>query len=169
MHAINDIPLIDISKSETGCCALIEPAAWDKQTFIFKDKLFAKAQTRSFLHVPLNMDVVMKNAQAKIETAGAGASKWIILSQDTSAWHADHYFAVTKEVPGLETTKLTGTFVTKVFEGPYRDAHKWYSQLNQYAKSMGKPPLATYFFYTTCPNCAKTYGKNYVVGFAQIA
>jgi hypothetical protein len=25
-----------------------------------------------------------------------------------------------------------------------------------------------YFFYTTCPKCAKKYGKNYVVILAQI-
>jgi hypothetical protein len=25
-----------------------------------------------------------------------------------------------------------------------------------------------YFFYTTCPKCAKAYGKNYVVLLAQI-
>ena len=25
-----------------------------------------------------------------------------------------------------------------------------------------------YFFYTTCPKCAKHYGKNYVVGIAKV-
>jgi hypothetical protein len=25
-----------------------------------------------------------------------------------------------------------------------------------------------YFFYTTCPRCAKHYGKNYVVGVAKV-
>jgi len=25
-----------------------------------------------------------------------------------------------------------------------------------------------YFFYTTCPTCAKHYGKNYVVGVAKV-
>ncbi len=25
-----------------------------------------------------------------------------------------------------------------------------------------------YFFYTTCPKCAKAYGKHYVVLFAQV-
>ena len=25
-----------------------------------------------------------------------------------------------------------------------------------------------FFYYTTCPRCAKQYGKNYVVGLAQV-
>ena len=25
-----------------------------------------------------------------------------------------------------------------------------------------------YFYYTTCPKCAKKHGHNYVVGFAQV-
>lgn len=168
MYTLNNIPLIDVSKSATGCCALIEPAAWDEQVFTFKNKLFAKARTRSLLHVPLNMSTTMKNAQAKIDAAKAAAAEWIILSHEVSPWHADHYFAVTRDVPGLEMTRLSGTFLTKVFEGRYQEAYKWHEQLVEYAESKAKTPLAIYFFYTTCPNCAKTYGKNYVVGFAQV-
>jgi hypothetical protein len=77
-------------------------------------------------------------------------------------------FAVTQEVPGLSTKRLTGTFLTKVFEGPYRNAPQWHEQLGDYARSTGHTPYASYFFYTACPKCAKAYGKNYVVGFQQV-
>lgn len=169
MIVLRDIPLIDITKSETGCCTLIDPSDWDRQVFEFDNKLFAKVRTRSLLHIPLNMDAVMRSTQAKIDKAGAAAPRWIILSREVSPWHADHYFAVTKAVPGLEMTSLSGTFMTKVFEGPFRDAPDWHRQLIEYAESEGKTPLRAYFFYTTCPSCAKHYGKNYVVGFAQVA
>lgn len=169
MQAINHVPLIDLAKSTTGCCTLIDPADWDEQTFEFDNKLFAKARTRSFLHMPLNMSSVMKKAQAKINDIGAAADDWIILSYEASPWHTDHYFAVTKPVSELEMESMTGTFMTKVFEGPYKDAQKWYTQLIDYVKAQGKKPLRTYFFYTTCPNCSKTYGKNYVIGFEQVA
>lgn len=169
MYALNHVPVIDPSKSTTGCCTLIDPQEWDGETFEFKDKLFAKARTRSFLHVPLNMSSVMSRAQAKIDKAEASVDDFIILSNEASPWHADHYFAVSKEVPGLETERLTGTFMTKVFEGPFKDAQKWYKELIEYVKSKGKKPLKTYFFYTTCPKCSKVYGKNYVVGFEQVA
>lgn len=110
----------------------------------------------------------MSRAQAKIDEAGASVDDFIILSYEASPWHADHYFAVSKEVPGLESEWLSGMFMTKVFEGPYKDAQKWYKELTQYVKSKGKMPLKTYFFYTTCPKCSKAYGKNYVIGFQQV-
>lgn len=167
MYALNHVPLIDISKSTTGCCTLINPSDWDEQEFVFEDKPFVKARTRSFLHVPLNMNAVMKRAQAKIDDADARSDESIILSYEASPWHADHFFSVSKNVPDMEIVELSGHYMTKVFEGPYKDARKWYDQLIDYVTSKGKKPLKTYFFYTTCPNCAKAYGKNYVVGFAE--
>ena len=169
MNAVNHIPLINISKTQTGCCPLIDPAEWNEQTFVFKNKPFVKVKTHSFLHVPLNMGSVMKHAQEKIDEAGASLKEYLILSHEASTWHADHYLAVSKDVPGLENTTLSGTFVTRVFEGPYKDAPKWYGKLIQYARSINQKPLKTFFFYTTCPKCSKAYGKNYVVGFEQIA
>ncbi len=168
MNAVNHLPLIDPAKSTTGCCALIDPSEWDKQTFEFDNKLFAKAETRSFMHMPLNMSSVMSKAQLAIDDAEAAEKEWIILSKEVSSWKAEHYFAVTKDVPGLEMERLTGTFMTKVFEGPFKDAGKWHEQLMEFVKAAGKTPVQTYFFYTTCPNCSKVYGKNYVVGFAQV-
>ena len=32
----------------------------------------------------------------------------------------------------------------------------------------GKPDSEVWFFYSTCPKCAKAYGKNYVVGLAAV-
>lgn len=169
MYAINHIPLIDMTKSTTGCCTLINPKDWDEQKFTFEDKLFAKVRTRSFMHIPLNMTGVMKRAQEEIEQFDAADDEWIILSHETSPWHADHYFAVKRDVPTLETEHITGTFITKVFEGKFKDVPKWYARLMDYVASLGRKSMDTYFFYTVCPNCAKAYGKNYVVGFAQVA
>ena len=35
-------------------------------------------------------------------------------------------------------------------------------------KARGKSLQKLYFFYTTCPKCAKKHGKNYVVLLAQV-
>jgi hypothetical protein len=35
-------------------------------------------------------------------------------------------------------------------------------------EAAGRKVRRMYFFYTTCPKCAKKYGKNYVVIFAQV-
>ena len=37
-----------------------------------------------------------------------------------------------------------------------------------YVKERGKHLDTMYFFYTTCPKCARHYGKNYVVGVAKV-
>jgi hypothetical protein len=169
MQTINEIPIIDSSQSKTGCCTLINPADWDDKTIVFDNKLFAKAKVRSFLHFPLNMSRVMREAQADIEADEAETDGFLILSDEVSPWHSDQYFAVDKEVPELENVRMSGEYITKVFEGPYKDARIWHRQLRDFVKAKGKQPLKTYFFYTTCPKCAVAYGKNYVVGFEQVA
>jgi hypothetical protein len=55
-----------------------------------------------------------------------------------------------------------------MFFGPYQNAGKWAQEMQAYVKGQGKELKKLYFFYTTCPKCAKAYGKNYVVLFAQI-
>lgn len=37
------------------------------------------------------------------------------------------------------------------------------------ARDRKSEPGDVYFFYTTCPKCAKAYGKNYVVGITAVA
>jgi hypothetical protein len=63
--------------------------------------------------------------------------------------------------------KMTGEFVTKVFEGPYKNVPKWEKEMQAFLKEKGKEVTRTYLFYTACPKCAKFYGENYVVAVAQ--
>ena len=165
----NQLPKMNMDTSATGCCPKFDPKPWDGQTFVFEDKLFAKAKTVNFWHVPLNMGKVMTKAWQKIEKAKAADSDgYLTLSYDPSPFIGEHYFAVSKEVPGLKMVKLSGTYLSKVFEGPYGDAKLWVSEMKKYVKSKDKEMKKLYFFYTTCPKCIKTYGKNYVVAFAEI-
>ncbi len=103
-----------------------------------------------------------------IEKSGANASHQLMLTDEKSLWGADIFIDVAKEVPGAQMARLSGTFLTKVFEGPYQNAGKWALEMKEYVKSKGKELKKMYFSYTTCPKCAKVYGKNYVVLFAQI-
>ena len=91
-----------------------------------------------------------------------------MLSYDPSPWKSEHFFTATKEVPGAENVHLSGTYLTKVFEGPYKDAKKWVGEMEDYVKSQGKGMNKLYLYYTTCPKCAAHYGKNYTVAFAEI-
>lgn len=154
--------------SETGCCPRFNPELWDKKEITWKDKLFVKDHVKSFLHIPLNFGSVMKKNMSIIEAAGARNTDNILLSDEKSLWGADIFIAVDKDVPTLPQEKISGTFLTKVFEGPYSNAGKWAKEMKEYVKSKGKEPKQLYFWYTTCPKCAKVYGENYTVVWAMI-
>jgi len=154
--------------SETGCCKRFDPEPWDEKEIIWQDKLFLKDRVRSFLHIPLNFGKVMVRNMAAIQTADALADEPVLLSDENSLWGSDIYIAVAGDVPGAEMAKISGTFLTKVFEGPYRDAPKWQREMAAYLESRGRDAKKMYFFYTTCPRCAKVYGKNYTVLLAQV-
>ena len=168
MHT-NAFPKYDVSENTTGCCPCFKPEGWDNQKLHFDNKKFVRATTRSALHIPLNMGSVFTRVQGHIEDAGAAdPATEIVLSHDTSAWEGEHLFAVTKDIPDEEMTTLSGDFITRVFEGPYRKAADFDHDMQVAARAAGKTAKDVYFFYTTCPKCAKTYGENYMVGVARV-
>jgi hypothetical protein len=168
MFAARTIPW-NVTAPAAGCSTPFNPDTWDEQMYAFENKLLMKVSSHCFMRIPLDMDTVIAGAMAKIEAVGAISSGHIMLSEDVSPWRTDHYIAVEKNVPGQVMVRLSGTFITKVFEGPYKEVPKWYRQLNDYVASFGQEAQRTYFSYTMCPNCISAYGKNYVIGFAQIA
>ena len=165
----NVLPKYDMSDNPTNCCPKFKPEGWDGQELNFKDKLFLKAKTKSIFHIPINMGKVYPKTFEDIKESNAHSDdNFIVLSHDPSAWTGEHYFSVTKDVPGHEMVKMTGDFLTKVFEGPYKNAPKWMKEMEAYVKEKGRQAKKTYFFYTTCPKCAKTYGKNYMVAVSEV-
>jgi len=153
----------------TGCCEPFNPEPWQDKEITWTNKLFVKDHVTSFLHIPLNMGAkIIKNVQL-IEKAAAKSPYQLMLTDEKSLWGSDIYIDVAKEVPGAQMATLSGTFLTKVFEGPYQNVGKWAQEMQHYVQAKGKDLKKLYFSYTTCPNCAKAYGKNYVVLFAQVS
>ncbi|MFH1447510.1 MAG: hydrolase [Candidatus Micrarchaeota archaeon] len=154
--------------SETGCCPRFNPEPWDEKEVVFKDRLFLKDHVRSFFHIPLNFGrVIVKNVN-KIKEADALSKEPLMLSDEKSLWGSDIYVEVSKEVPDAEMVRISGTFLTKVFEGDYRNAGKWANEMKEYVSAKEKELKKMYFFYTTCPKCAEHYGKNYTVILAEV-
>jgi hypothetical protein len=150
------------------CCPRFDPAPWTDKEIIWDQKLFLQDRVTSFLHIPLNFPGVMKRCMATIMTAGAQDAARVILSDENSLWGADVYVSIAKDIPGARTTTLSGTFLSKVFEGPYQNVGKWMAEMKAHVAGKGKTLKKLYAFYTTCPICAKKYGKNYVVILAQV-
>ncbi|MFA7322805.1 MAG: hydrolase [Candidatus Nanopelagicales bacterium] len=156
--------------NETGCCAVPNIDAWDRQVIRMDERRFIRMHTRSLFFVPLNMGRVMRDIAAAAVSAGAEVpeTEAMILSRDLSPWRAEQLYAVSKQVDGADNVILTGDFASRVFEGPYSKAKTWVDEIQGYAKELGRTPGDIYFFYTTCPKCAKHYGKNYVIALASL-
>lgn len=157
------------NNAQTGCCALLNPEEFDGKEFVWNDKLFVKDHVRSFLHMPLNFGAVMGRLHKKVETAEAYPKNGVVLSDEKSLWGSDIYVEIDREVPECEMATLSGTFLAKVYEGPYSNMRQWIQEMEEYVRSQDKELKKMYFYYSACPKCAKTFGKNYVVIFAQVA
>ena len=165
----NTLPFYDQSENTTGCCPRFKPETWDGQDLHFEDKLFVRATTRNVMHIPMNMGSVFKHTFESIEKAGAmEPDNFAVLSRDLSPWKGEHLFAVSKPVPNAEMVRLSGDYRTRVFSGPYRDQPKWMHQFEDELETQGLDADRMYAFYTTCPKCAKAYGENHVVMFAEV-
>jgi len=131
----NTVPQMDMSDNPQGYCPRFNPEGWDGRHLHFENKLFVHATTRSVMHVPVNMGRVFTRVQGHIEDAVVqDPCGYFVLSRDLSATKGEHLFAVTGPIPEEEMTTLTGDYVTRVFEGPYRKAKtgctKWRSRSN---------------------------------------
>lgn len=153
---------------ETGCCKRFDPRPWEDKEINWKDKLFIKDRVTSLFHIPLNFGQVVVRNMEKIKKADALTDKPLMLSDENSLFGSDVYIAVSKNVPDSNMVKISGTFLSKVFEGPYQNMAKWIKETQEFVKAKGKTMKKMYFFYTTCPRCAKYYGKNYTVILAQV-
>ena len=165
-----NLPNTYTDRNDTGCCAVPNIADWDEKEIRMKDKQFIRMYTRSFLFVPLNMSKIMTALQSLAIKAQATmpAQEVMTLSRDLSPWKSEQLYAVSKPIEGADNVVLNETLMTKVFEGPYQNAKDWYKALTDFAKRKWGNVEKVYFFYTTCPKCAKHYGKNYVIGMASV-
>lgn len=145
------------------CCPPFEPESWDNKVFTWENKRFVKDSVFTIFYMPLNFGQVMKRLDRKVSAAGATIPDYLCLSDHTSKWNMDLYLAVDKGVESAENATLSGRFYTKVYEGPFRDTEKWCKDFEIKAKDKGFSIEKWYMWYTTCPKCAKKYGKNYVV------
>jgi hypothetical protein len=155
-------------KNEDICCPKFEPAQWDDKIIEWKDKKFIKDKVFTFFYMPMNFGSAMKRLDEKVRKADAVMPDWLCLSEHTSKWNMNVYLAVDKDIPGAENLTLSGKFYSKVYDGPFKDTQKWTDDYTKIAKSKGLTIKKWYMWYTTCPKCAKKYGKNYVAIICEV-
>jgi len=153
---------------ETGCCPKFDPSQWDEHLIEWDNKRFIKDQVLTLFYMPVNFGNVMQRLDKKVRKADALIPDYLCLSDHTTKWNMDVYLAVDREVPEAENITLTGKYICKVYEGPYKNTDKWNRDFEAFVKEKGLTVNKYYMWYTTCPKCAKVYQKNYVVIVADI-
>ena len=148
---------------EKECCPEFDPKSWDNKEFEWKDKKFVKDKVFTLFYIPINFGRVITRLMKKIESVEGKCVDWMGLSDHTSRWNMDLYLAVDKEIADVENVTLSGKFFSKVYEGPYKDTGKWCKDFEEFTKGKNIDIKKQYMWYTTCPKCAKKWGKNYVV------
>lgn len=150
------------------CCPKFDPEPWHDKTIVWDKKLFIKDSVRTFLFMPLNFGAVMRRITNTADKGNANIPDWLCLSDHVSKWKMDLYLAVDKSIPNTEMMELTGSFYSRVYEGNFNQTGDWMQDFEQKCKEMHLEKEKNYTWYTTCPKCAKKYGKNYVVIIAKI-
>jgi hypothetical protein len=150
------------------CCPPFNPSDWDGKTIEWNGKKFIRDKVFTLLCMPMNFGSVMKRLDEKVRKAGAAMPDWLCLADHASKWSMHVYLAVDKEIPDAENVTLSGKYLCKVYEGPYKDTGKWCKEFEVFAKSKGLEIGKWYMWYTTCPKCAKKYGKNFVAIFGKV-
>jgi hypothetical protein len=156
------------AKSSTECCPPFDPAPWDDRIITWENKKFIKDKVCTIFYMPLNFGAAMRRLNKRVDNAGATVPDWLCLSDHTSKWNMDLFLAVDKEIPDTANIALSGKFYCKVYEGPFKDTGKWMQDAETRSSAKSLKIKKWYMWYTTCPKCAKKYGRNYVVVMGQI-
>lgn len=154
------------------CCPVFDPKPWDEVTHHWENKLFMMTAVPQLFHMPLpgiySKTITKMWQDAEACGIAPPTSDFMLMAYDPSPWKSELYMTITKEDPSVNCVKMTGTFVTKVFDGSYGQVPKYLKALEAYLSEQGQTAEKYYFYYTTCPKCAKKYGHNYIVAIAQI-
>lgn len=159
--------MLDPNVKPTGCCPPFDPEPWQDKEIIWHEQLFVKDHVACIFYMPMNMGKRVVAAMQKIEAANAKPDTQLMLTDCASPWRMDLYIGVSKDVPGASMTRMSGKYFTRVFDGPYNKVGQWMREMKEHVKSQGRSLIKLYSSYTTCPACAKAYGHNYVIMFAQ--
>lgn len=170
---MNKFNLRAMKQENEECCPTFHPEKWNEKTFVWDRKPFIKGSVPALFHRPFppmigkrltKMIKLAENAK-KMES---NKEDILILFTDPTPFKSDMYISVTDNVPEANNTTLSGTYISKVFDGGYNAIPKFVKQMDSYLSKQDKKAQTYYVHYAYCPKCAKKAGHNYMVLFAEI-
>lgn len=155
------------------CCPLFNPEKWDNKEFNWNKKPFIKESMPTFFHIPFPPMIgkkIMKMCETSEKSQKALKKKEdiLLLFQDPHAFKSEIFLSVTGKVPSANNVTISGTFHSKVFDGPYNAIPKFMKEMDKYLEEKEKKAKKYYVHYAYCPKCSKEKGHNYMILFAEI-
>ena len=135
--------------------------------------MFIKETMPTLFHIPFppmigskitKMWKLAENSKANLDNK----DDILILFTDPTAFKSEIYLSVKDNIPKANNVTLSGTFISKVFDGDYNAVPKFIKQMDQYLNTINKKAKKYYIHYAYCPKCAKKFGYNYMIFFAEI-
>lgn len=159
-------------EKQDECCPRFDPKKWDKKIINWKDKLFIKDSMFTLFHIPFPWVIGKKilRLHKAIEKSKAFPKKdeWLLLFYDPNAFKSEMYMGTTKEIEGEINIRISGKFIARVFDGPYKAVPKFMKKMDEYLLQENKKAIKYYVHYAYCPKCSKKYGHNYMILFAKV-
>jgi len=154
------------------CCPPIDVTQWQDKTHIWEQKLFLYGHTRQFLHLPLPGSVNRTIARLWDKANSSGAippnGEFLLLVADKNAWLSEYYMTITDPVEGMQNVRISGTFYSRVYEGPFYRIPHFIREMDLHFAREGKLAKRYYVYAAACENCEKKNGDQFKVLFAEI-
>ena len=155
------------------CCPEFDTSKWNEKDFSWNNKPFIKESIPTFFHIPLSPMIggKMKKMYELADKAQANIpdlTEALILFHDPSPFKSEIYYSVTKEVEGAKNIGLSGNFISGVFDGPYNSVPKHIKEMDSHLANRNQKAKDYYIHYAYCPKCARKFGHNYMILFAQV-
>ena len=161
-----------LSNDEAECCPLFDVERWNEKEHHWEQKKFIRASVPTLFHVPFPPMIgkAVSGLCALADEAGVSydIKEVLLLFHDPSAFKSELLLAVRGEVAGADNVNLSGTYFSKVFDGPYNAIPKFLKEMDKYLAGINKHAVDYYVHYAYCPKCMKKYGHNYMAIFAKV-
>lgn len=144
------------------CCPEFNPNDWQDKILDWDNKLFIKENVFTLFYIPINFGGTMKKLDKLATKSNAKVLDNICLSDHTSKWKMEVLLAVDKKIENAQNIELSGKYYCRIYEGNFKETGNWCKDYEAIKAAKGYKANKLFMWYTTCPKCAKKYGKNYV-------
>lgn len=151
------------------CCVRMNSREWDLKQHVWKREPFFVVKHGLFFHIPINFGGIVKTAMDQLEKTYKPEYPFMMLERELNWFTGKLMVALKKPAKGPDVEYLSGTFISKVFNGPYNRLGPAVQELAEHVrKKRGARPTEFYFWYTVCPRCAKKLGGYQTIIFARM-